>query len=364
MRHRPRPLRQATCGGGVVPLRSLSARTIVLFSFAMLGRSAFTLALLVATAAACQPPDCNRQDCGTCGNACCRVEYTFQMSCAWPVNPTRTRPLTQFAPQRATSRMPCSMPSLVAGLTASTPCLSWLRAVTASPICGSTRLAAARCAAAIRCAPPRRRGTWAQVGVDFIGQAIHTTAVKHYNDTINWTVRSLNASEGAVVEVRDALPPVCRSWPGPPRRAHETCDGAGVLDLPDRRRLLRRWPKLQEPRRGCQGPWRRLQGARRLRLPRALRLGSPSPMHGRPTGHWSLPAASSARPSTAGSSPAGCSRSSYCLCCGDGAARTSWSVVNEPEVQGETLSFSLSHTHPTTPTHRHTRPCGAGDGPM
>lgn len=24
---------------------------------------------------ACEPPDCDRLDCGTCGNACCRLDF-------------------------------------------------------------------------------------------------------------------------------------------------------------------------------------------------------------------------------------------------------------------------------------------------
>ena len=26
---------------------------------------------------ACDPPDCNRPDCGTCANACCTLEFYF-----------------------------------------------------------------------------------------------------------------------------------------------------------------------------------------------------------------------------------------------------------------------------------------------
>lgn len=29
---------------------------------------------------ACQPPDCDRPDCGTCGNACCSLDLTFAAS--------------------------------------------------------------------------------------------------------------------------------------------------------------------------------------------------------------------------------------------------------------------------------------------
>lgn len=29
------------------------------------------------TALACQPPDCDRNDCGSCGNACCLLEFEF-----------------------------------------------------------------------------------------------------------------------------------------------------------------------------------------------------------------------------------------------------------------------------------------------
>ncbi|XP_078588805.1 uncharacterized protein LOC144869408 [Branchiostoma floridae x Branchiostoma japonicum] len=39
-----------------------------------------TVALLCVTLVAvwgCQPPDCDRQDCGTCGNACCSLTFHF-----------------------------------------------------------------------------------------------------------------------------------------------------------------------------------------------------------------------------------------------------------------------------------------------
>jgi hypothetical protein len=37
------------------------------------------LAALLAVEA-CQPPDCDHVDCGTCGNACCILNVTFPLS--------------------------------------------------------------------------------------------------------------------------------------------------------------------------------------------------------------------------------------------------------------------------------------------
>lgn len=34
--------------------------------------------ILIKISDSCEPPDCNRLDCGTCGNACCSLEFLLR----------------------------------------------------------------------------------------------------------------------------------------------------------------------------------------------------------------------------------------------------------------------------------------------
>ncbi len=46
----------------------------------MLSKASFILVVLgcyLGLVYCCVPPDCDRLDCGTCGNACCTYEYYF-----------------------------------------------------------------------------------------------------------------------------------------------------------------------------------------------------------------------------------------------------------------------------------------------
>ncbi|GAB5369989.1 hypothetical protein AAMO2058_001453500 [Amorphochlora amoebiformis] len=106
------------------------------------------LALAVAVACmACVPPDCDRNDCGSCGNACCKLNFMF--------------------PKHSNVEVAQAINSTIQN---GGPDGRYFASPLAEGVVGVAPL------------PP-------VVNVSFIGQAIHTTAKRIYNDTINFAVQ-------------------------------------------------------------------------------------------------------------------------------------------------------------------------------
>jgi len=106
------------------------------------------LVVYAALAAACDPPDCDRKDLGSCGNACCVLAFPFDVS--------------------STALRDALTESLLAG--------------------GCDGLYTLQTTAE----DPSTRGFADlrpfHINVDFQGQTIHTTRVARYNDTINMSI--------------------------------------------------------------------------------------------------------------------------------------------------------------------------------
>lgn len=144
---------------------------------------------------ACQPPDCDRNDCGSCGNACCLVEFDIpSLSSAWRTAEHNRPPPSTRHPSSTPTSTPRATPAssavetkdaMLKALSNGGPDSRYKLSETAE---GSLGFADLR---------PYKKP------VDFIGQAIHTTQAMHYNDTVNWTLAP-TAQNGTVVTVRRA----------------------------------------------------------------------------------------------------------------------------------------------------------------
>lgn len=99
--------------------------------------------LLVGVISACQPPDCDNPDCGTCSNACCTLEFKFARSAETVYN------------------------DMVAYLKSGGNDKHY-KFVNGSDL----------------------RPYKIKSGVEFMIQAIHTTKVHHYNDTLDFLLSS------------------------------------------------------------------------------------------------------------------------------------------------------------------------------
>ena len=104
------------------------------------------LVLLGIVCKGCEPPDCNRQDCGSCGNACCNMVYFINDTTA-NVEKSLEKVFKNGGPDGRYTLQP-----MYEGGTG----FADLRPYNAS--------------------------------VDFIGQAWHTTATAHFNDTMDMTI--------------------------------------------------------------------------------------------------------------------------------------------------------------------------------
>lgn len=107
--------------------------------------SLVALALCVAAAAACQPPNCDHVDYGTCGNACCNLTFTTQAN----------------LPTDAAAKL------LLETLSKGGPDGRYKLSMTAEGSLGFADF------------------TGYDLPINYLGQAIHHTKVHHYNDTIN-----------------------------------------------------------------------------------------------------------------------------------------------------------------------------------
>uniref|UniRef100_A0A7S2UYH6 Uncharacterized protein n=1 Tax=Fibrocapsa japonica TaxID=94617 RepID=A0A7S2UYH6_9STRA len=119
----------------------------------------FAVAFCIAVQA-CIPPYCDNQDCGSCGNACCRLEFFF--------------------PSMETDTLATALNSTV-------------------QIGGPGGYYQAR--------PLAEGGSGVAslkefpVPVDYIGQAYHTSAIKHYVDTVDFTIEASTLYDGAILKM-------------------------------------------------------------------------------------------------------------------------------------------------------------------
>jgi len=110
-----------------------------------------TVALLGARGAvSCQPPHCDRVSMGECGNACCLLKFTFEKESTTQIKEGILNVLGNGGPDG-----------------------QYLVSTTAEGDYGFSDL--------------RKFNA----SVDYIGQAIHSTKVHHYNDSIDMTISSL-----------------------------------------------------------------------------------------------------------------------------------------------------------------------------
>lgn len=123
--------------------------------------SALALAALAASlrASACQPPNCDNVDLGSCGNACCGVQFTTASS-PEDVLDAITKELLAGGPDGRYALQP----------TAESP--------------GTKNFTDLR---------PFNLPQY------YLGQSTHTTAVKHYVDAINWSISPGVSGKGAVL---------------------------------------------------------------------------------------------------------------------------------------------------------------------
>ncbi|XP_065890160.1 uncharacterized protein [Dysidea avara] len=103
------------------------------------------LCSLVLLVRSCQPPDCDHPDCGTCANACCSIDFHFDV-----------------APEKVNDVMVSSLKSGGAD--------------------GRYRYTGEE---DMR---PHNNSDHSQ----FILQGIHSTLVHHYNDTLNFLIKSMD----------------------------------------------------------------------------------------------------------------------------------------------------------------------------
>lgn len=105
---------------------------------------ALVVAICAIIAGGCQPPDCDRVDFGSCGNACCRMEYHF----AIPVDELLIDVQSVFDSQNGPDGryVPQPMADGSLGFSDLTPY---------------------------------------NLSVQYMGQVGHYTETKHYNDTVN-----------------------------------------------------------------------------------------------------------------------------------------------------------------------------------
>merc|ERR1719273_584118 len=112
--------------------------------------NAFLVLLLtccVAIVSGCQPPDCDRTDYGSCGNACCNMMYHFEDVTVEKLQADMQKIFDNNGPDGRYTLQP-----------------------TADGKNGWDDL------------------TPYNLSVSYIGQVWHTTKVKHYNDTIDMTI--------------------------------------------------------------------------------------------------------------------------------------------------------------------------------
>eukprot|EP00455_Lapot_gusevi_P008141 TRINITY_DN13511_c0_g1_i2.p1 TRINITY_DN13511_c0_g1~~TRINITY_DN13511_c0_g1_i2.p1 ORF type:complete len:191 (+),score=55.23 TRINITY_DN13511_c0_g1_i2:76-573(+) len=105
----------------------------------------FLALLIVAVVFACDPPDCKREDCGSCGNACCMVNYEIDLP---------AKSLKMKLEDLLRSGGPDHLYSLQVPAGSSVP-----------EFCDIKQY---------------------NKGGDYMGQAIHTTRVYRFNDTVNF----------------------------------------------------------------------------------------------------------------------------------------------------------------------------------
>eukprot|EP01006_Ploeotia_vitrea_P061674 TRINITY_DN78727_c0_g1_i1.p2 TRINITY_DN78727_c0_g1~~TRINITY_DN78727_c0_g1_i1.p2 ORF type:complete len:181 (+),score=80.91 TRINITY_DN78727_c0_g1_i1:28-543(+) len=118
------------------------------------------IAVFAAVAAACQPPDCENVDDGSCGNACCVVDWTFNDMDAVTIADKLNTTLSNGGPDgRYTLATTAEAPTQVGFLNL-------------MPYNLTTK---------------------------FIGQAHHETKVHHYRDVNDWTVRAGQTDKSVIV---------------------------------------------------------------------------------------------------------------------------------------------------------------------
>lgn len=120
-----------------------------------------TLCFVVSVLVACQPPDCDRLDCGSCGNACCNMQYGFGINA---------------------DDLMMSMQKLFAENSGGPDGLYTLQPMAE----GSTGFADLR---------PYNKS------VSYIGQVWHMTQKQHFNDTIDMTLAPDAATGGSFLKI-------------------------------------------------------------------------------------------------------------------------------------------------------------------
>ena len=120
--------------------------------------SVFVLAMLVAAVSACVAPDCENNDCGSCGNACCKLQFKLRGVTDVEAANAINRTISGGGPDGRYFVLP------LAG--------------------GGTGVADLR---------------KYNISKSFVGQTIHTTLKRQYNDTIDFNIAPGDGS-GAVVD--------------------------------------------------------------------------------------------------------------------------------------------------------------------
>lgn len=118
-------------------------------------------ALFIVLNIGCQPPDCNRPDCGSCGNACCNMLYYFDVS----VDKLLSEMEAQFAHGKNGPDGRYSLQPMAEGGE------------------GFADL------------------TQYNLTVSYIGQVYHTTASGTYNDTVDFTMAPDPATGGSFLKI-------------------------------------------------------------------------------------------------------------------------------------------------------------------
>mmetsp|Transcript_16181 Transcript_16181/g.24404 ORF Transcript_16181/g.24404 Transcript_16181/m.24404 type:complete len:172 (+) Transcript_16181:3-518(+) len=115
------------------------------------------LVVMAAVAMACVPPDCDNNDCGSCANACCKLLFELPAKSSLEVAMALNKTIASGGPDGR-----YFVSDLYEGVSGFAPL------------------------------PPQA------APYDYIGQAIHTTQKRIFNDTINFSISS-NATSVSVV---------------------------------------------------------------------------------------------------------------------------------------------------------------------
>lgn len=119
------------------------------------------IAILSAVANGCEPPDCDRPDYGTCGNACCRMTYHFATV---PVDKLFADMQGLFDGKNGPDGRYTPQPMAHGGL-------GWADL------------------------------TPYNLSVSYIGQVWHTTKTEHYNDTVDMTIAENEKGKGSTLNI-------------------------------------------------------------------------------------------------------------------------------------------------------------------